>query len=180
MSDKIPRAFLAVARERPADADAAAELRTEDGAPQGFLAAWLDAKRPREDAVRVDPRVVDPRGDPMLCSLVLPDGDVSLDFDDPAVVGATRAALGGVWPDLLTTFVRAGYRFAGALTGVRTEARRWRLEADPFAAIFGRRIVRVGPGLLARVPAPTGPVTQRYGAGNPWPWDRFDTGRGID
>lgn len=116
----------------------------------------------------------------MLCSLVLAGGDMSLDFDDPAVVGATRAALRAVWPDLLTTLIRRGYGFAGALTGVRDEARRWRLDADPFAPIFPRRILRVGAGLLARVPPPTGPVTQRYGGGNPWPWDRFDTGKGID
>jgi hypothetical protein len=31
----------------------------------------------------------------------------------------------------------------------------------------------VGPGLLGAAPAPAGSVIERYGGGNPWPWDRF-------
>lgn len=176
----VPRAFLALLDERPADADAAADVRDERGARIGALAAWKDVTRPRPEAVRVDPRAIDPSGEPMLVSLVLAGDDLALDFDDPAVVGATQATLRLVPADVITTFVSQGYRFAGALTGVRDPTRQWRLEADPFARIFPGRIVRVGPGLLAAVPPPTGPVTQRYGSGNPWPWDRFDEGTGID
>jgi hypothetical protein len=40
------------------------------------------------------------------------------------------------------------------------------------------RILRVDAGLLGTMPAPVGPDTQRYGAGNPWPWDRFGSGSG--
>ena len=55
-----------------------------------------------------------------------------------------------------------------------------RLADDPFARQFPARILRVDAGLLGTMPAPVGPGTQRYGAGNPWPWDRFGLGSGID
>ena len=69
-------------------------------------------------------------------------------------------------------FAVASSKFAGALTAVR-DGDRGRLASDPFARIFPAELVEVGPGLLGRTPAPTGPVIQRYGGGNPWPWDRF-------
>lgn len=179
-ADAAPRAYLALLADRPADADAVADVRDERGHALGVLAAWTGHERPRADAVRIDPRAIDPGGEAMLCSLVLAPAEVSVDFDDPAVVGATRAALLLPPADLISTFVRRGHRFAGAITGVRHAARRWRLDADPFARIFPGRIVRIGPGLLARVPAPTGPGTQRYGSGDPWPYDAFPRGKGID
>jgi hypothetical protein len=39
------------------------------------------------------------------------------------------------------------------------------------------RILRVDAGLLGTMLAPVGSGTQ-YGAGNPWPWDRFGSGCG--
>jgi hypothetical protein len=48
-----------------------------------------------------------------------------------------------------------------------------RLGDDPFARLFPARILRVDAGLLGTMPPLVGPGTQRYGAGNPWPWDRF-------
>ncbi|HEY3019596.1 MAG TPA: hypothetical protein VGJ32_05350 [Solirubrobacteraceae bacterium] len=48
-----------------------------------------------------------------------------------------------------------------------------RLADDPFARIFPRRLLRVGPGVLAAVPAPAGPTIERSGSAQPWPWNRF-------
>jgi hypothetical protein len=43
----------------------------------------------------------------------------------------------------------------------------------PFARVFPARLVRVPAGLFGRVPPPAGPVIERYGSAQPWPWDRF-------
>jgi hypothetical protein len=34
-------------------------------------------------------------------------------------------------------------------------------------------LLSVEAGILGSMTAPTGPVIERYGSGNPWPWDRF-------
>ncbi len=73
---------------------------------------------------------------------------------------------------MLSTLVVGESRFGGALTAVR-DGDYARLDADPFARIFPNRILELGPGLLGRTPAPTGPGVQRYGGGEPWPSDRF-------
>ncbi len=101
---------------------------------------------------------------------------MTIPFDDPIVSGALRAALAAPWPDVLSTLVVQSSRFAGALTAVR-DGDRSRLESDTFARTFPAEIVEVGPGLLGATPAPTGPVIQRYGGGNPWPWDRSSVER---
>jgi hypothetical protein len=49
-----------------------------------------------------------------------------------------------------------------------------RLGNDPFARIFTARILRAGTGVLGAAAAPAGPMIERYGSANPWPWDRFD------
>jgi len=56
----------------------------------------------------------------------------------------------------------------------------WQADDEPqpgAVKIDPRCLVRVGPGLLGRTPTPVGPMTQRYGAANPWPWDRFPEAR---
>ena len=159
--------WLARVDERPEDAFAVASLSSG-----GYLAAF-SSDGPAPPGVRkIDARAVDPEGAAGLASLVLPPDGVSILFDDPAVSGALRAALAAPWPDVLSTLVVESSRFAGALTAVR-DGDRGRLASDPFARIFPAELVEVGPGLLGRTPAPTGPVIQRYGGGNPWPWDRF-------
>jgi hypothetical protein len=143
---------------------------TERGAPAGVLCAWRgDAARPVPSARRIDGRVVDPAGPPALVSLVLAPAGVRLPFDDPAVQQARRDALAAPWPRLLTTLVEGDSVFAGALTAFADGPR-----LDPFARIFPARVLDVGAGLLAAsVPAPAGPVVERYGGANPWPVDRF-------
>ena len=164
--------WFAVRPDRPPGTLAVAEATTEDGENAGYLAAWpRESKRPK-GAMRIDSRAIDPSGEPALVSLVLAPRGTQIIFDDPAVVGATRAVLSLPPVDVLSTLVVARINFGGAVTALR-DGRRWRLEADPFACFFERRILRVGAGLLGRMPQPTGPGTQRYGAGNPWPWDRF-------
>ena len=121
---------------------------------------------------KVDARAVDPNGEAALVSLVLPPDGITIAFDDPAVSGALRASLAEPWPDVLSTLVVESSRFAGALTAVR-DGDRSRLGSDPFARIFPAELVEVGPGLLGRTPSPVGPGIQRYGGGNPWPWDSF-------
>ncbi|MBA2298760.1 MAG: hypothetical protein H0W14_12075 [Actinobacteria bacterium] len=151
----------------PEGAVAAAELSSG-----GHLSA-LAADRPAPSGKRkIDARALNSEGEPALASLVLPPDGLTITFDDLAVSGAMRAALAAPWPHVLSTLVVDSSRFAGALTAVRN-GDRGRLEADPFARIFPAEIVEIGPGLLGRTPAPTGPVIQRYGGGNPWPWDRF-------
>jgi hypothetical protein len=72
----------------------------------------------------------------------------------------------------VTTLVRGDSIFAGALTALADEEPEGLVD-DPFARIFPARRLRVGAGLLGAVPPPAGPVIERYGSGNPWPWDRF-------
>ena len=159
--------WLARVDVRPEDAFAAAELSSG-----GLLAAFA-ADRPAPPCERkVDARGIDPDGAPALASLVLPPDGVTIPFDDPAVSEALRTALAAPWPDVLSTLVVEESRFAGALTAVR-DGDRARLAADPFARIFPAELVEVGPGLLGATPAPTGPMIQRYGGGEPWPWDQF-------
>ena len=55
----------------------------------------------------------------------------------------------------------------------RSPIEKQRLPEDPFARIFPSRLLAVEAGILGAVPAPTGPTIERYGSGNPWPWDRF-------
>ncbi len=159
--------WLARVGERPRNALAVAELSAG-----GYLAAFASDADPPSGERKVDARAIDPEGAPALASLVLPPDGVTILFDDPAVSGALRGALAAPWPDVLSTLVVESSRFAGALTAVR-DGDRARLASDPFARIFPAELVEVGRGLLGRTPAPTGPVIQRYGGGNPWPWDRF-------
>jgi len=166
--------WLALAGSRPAQALAYAELHHEDGSAAGGLAAWSPgAEPPVENAAKVDARAIDSSGEPALLSLVLAPPGVRLLFDDPAVSQALRSALVLPRADVLSTLSIGGAHFAGAVTAVR-DAARWRLDADPFAAVFPARRLRVASGLLGVMPALTGPTIQRYGSGNPWPWDRFD------
>jgi hypothetical protein len=70
--------------------------------------------------------------------------------------------------------MRDSSHFEGAIT-VAHGAGAARLGDDPFARIFHARILRIGAGVLGTAAAPAGPVIERYGSANPWPWDRFDT-----
>jgi hypothetical protein len=164
--------WIALREDRPQAAEAAVQVREPDGHPVGFLAVWPQgAKRPRQGR-RIDARAIDLSGEAAWVSLVwAPDG-ISLDFDDPAVLGATREVLAQPWSAaVLSTLVVEEMRFGGALTAVRDHPRR--LQDDPFTRLFPARILRVDAGLLGRMPPLVGPGTQRYRAGNPWPWDRF-------
>jgi hypothetical protein len=162
-------AWLALVKERPGDADAAA--RTDNGE---FLAAWVRRAKPLREARRVDARIVDPSGAPALVSLVLPPPGVSLLFDDPAVQQARRRVLAGPPFDAVSTLLRDSSHFEGAVTVARggdEERLGWE---DPFARVFPARVLRVEGGLFGRVPPPAGPTIERYGSAQPWPWDRFE------
>lgn len=86
-------AWLALVDARPEDADAAAALRTLEGEPAGFLAAWRRRAKPVRWARRADARIVDLEGAPARISLVLPPEGVRLAFDDVAVQQARRDLL---------------------------------------------------------------------------------------
>jgi len=168
-----PWRWLALRDAAPSSALAVARVRNPDGHAAGWLAAWPgEASRP-QNGVRVDPRAIDPAGLAARMSFVLAPADSSLEFDDPAVIGALRDALSLAPADVLSTFVVDRWRFGGAITAVRAETDRGRLAVDPFARLFRTRILDVDAGLLGRMPPPVGPGIQRYGAGAPWPWDRF-------
>jgi hypothetical protein len=127
-------------------------------------------EREPEGALRADPRVHDPAGDPAWVSLALAPPGVSIPFDDPAVSGALRRLLAGAPPRVVTTLLRDEVRFAGALVAGDEHADPCE---SPFARIFPARSFRVGAGVLGRLPSPTGPGIARYAGGAPWPWDRF-------
>jgi hypothetical protein len=98
---------------------------------------------------------------------------VRLAFDDLAVQQARRRVLAEPPQDAVSTLMRDASHFEGAITVARG-AGVSRLADDPFARIFPARILRVGAGVLGAITGPAGPVIERYGSANPWPWDRFD------
>lgn len=101
-------------------------------------------------------------------SLALAPPGMSLLFDDIAVSQAIRMALSLPAPDALSTLTQGDTRYVGAVTVVRGEDT-GRLNYDPFGVLFPAWRLQVGAGLFADMPAPAGPVIQRYGAGNPGP-----------
>ncbi len=151
---------------------ACAAVATPDRRPGGFLAAWSAALPRPEGAAKVDSRAIDPNGLPAEVSLVLPPGGMTLAFDDGAVGHALGMALARPPLDVLTTMLLGDSRFAGALSAVRDRTPDL-LDDDPFGRLFPARRLHVGAGLLGHMPAPAGPVIQRYGSDQPWPWDRF-------
>jgi len=160
--------WLTVVRSVLHDALAAAAI--DDGT--SYLVAWRSEKAPVPGAAKVDSRAIDPEGPPGRASLVLAPDSAWLPFDDVAVSHAMRTAMTVRPVDVLSTLVVGNDRFAGALTAVHGDDDA-ALDDDPFAALFPTRRVRLGAGLLGRTPTPVGPGIQRYGATNPWPWDRF-------
>jgi hypothetical protein len=169
----MSRCWLALVEDRVDGADAAARAFTADGVPAGTLAAWRRRAKPVRDALRVDERLIDPAGTAAWISLVLPPSGVRLPFDDPAVQQARRLVLMHPYPAAVSTLLRDDSHFEGAITVARSPAERRRLDDDPFARIFPARLLSVEAGILGAVPLPTGPTIERYGSGNPWPWDRF-------
>jgi hypothetical protein len=162
------RCWLALLDEPPHAAAAAAELAEPDGAPAGWLAAWMQRAKPVRSALRVDPRIVDPRGDRGWVSLVLVPPGFALPFDDLAVQQARRDVLARPPARAVSTLLRDSSHFQGAITV--TDQQR---DADPFARLAPRRVLRVGRGLFGRPAPPVGPTIERYGSANPWPWDRY-------
>ncbi len=105
----------------------------------------------------------------------------SLHFDDPAVSGTMRAALGEYLPALgnrllgTSTLMVGGFDYAGALTAFTADslAQATVLGAnDTWARIYPARLFGVTLGFFACNPAPAGPVIQRYN-NVPWPGGRF-------
>ena len=169
----MSRCWLALVEGSVQGADAAATALTPDGQPAGTLAAWRRRASPVRGALRVDERLIDPDGSAAWISLVLAPSGVRLPFDDLAVQQARRLVLLYPFPAAVSTLLRDDSHFAGAITVARSPAEKHRLREDPFARVFSSRLLVVEAGLLGVVPPPTGPTIERYGSGNPWPWDRF-------
>lgn len=144
----------------------------EEGAPAGFLAAWEPTEHPVVAAAKIDARILDPDGGACRVSLVLAPPGVRVPFDDPAVAGARRAVLAREPQRAMSTLVRGDSIFAGAVTVLHEGDGAVRFD-DPFARILPACVLDVGRGMFGRMSAPAGPVVERYGGGNPWPWDRF-------
>jgi hypothetical protein len=169
----MSRCWLALIAGPAEDAEASARASTLDGQEIGTLAAWRQKAKPVRDALRVDERLIDPRGAPAWISLVLAPGGVRLPFDDLAVQQARRMVLSRPPLAAVSTLLRDDSHFEGAISVARSaDSVRW-LHADPFARIYPNMLLAVEAGLLGSVPAPTGPAIERYGSGNPWPWDAF-------
>jgi hypothetical protein len=154
-------------------ADAAAPALTLDGGPAGTLAAWHRGAKPVRGALRVDGRLIDPQGSAAWISLVLRPPGVRLAFDDLAVQHARRLVLLQPFPAAVSTLLRDDSHFEGAITVARAAEDKQRLRDDPFSRIFPSRLLAVQAGILGAVPPPAGPTIERYGSGNPWPWDQF-------
>ena len=169
----MSRCWLALVEGPATGADAAARAFTVDGHPAGTLAAWRRRAKPLREALRVDECLIDPDGPAAWISLVLAPPGVRLPFDDRAVQQARRLVLLHPFPAAVSTLLRDDSHFEGAITVARSAAEKRRLGDDPFARIFSSRLLAVDAGILGTAPAPTGPTIERYGSGNPWPWDRF-------
>jgi hypothetical protein len=169
----MSRCWLALLDGDAAGADAAALAYNLNGRLAGTLAAWRRRAKPVREALRVDERLVDPDGAPASISLVLAPPGIRVPFDDLAVQQARRLVLQHAFPAAVSTLLRDDSHFEGAITVARSPTERHRLPEDPFARIFPSRLLAVEAGILGSVPAPTGPTIERYGSGNPWPWDRF-------
>lgn len=147
--------------------------RDEHGHEVGFLASWPpDVEEPAR-ACKIDERAIDSDGEPAGISLSLAPRDMSVPFDDLAVGQAIRRTLLLPATDVISTLMTGDARYVGAVTAARGDGV-GRLAFDPFSRIFPSRQLDVGAGFFGTMPAPTGPVGQRYGSANPWPWDRFE------
>ena len=123
---------------------------------------------------RADPRCfvgrVAPDAYAHVCALV--DEEAKLPFDTPEVQQVRRDALAWWIPMLgesllcLTTLAVDSVNYGGAIT-VTTDPSRF--DEDPFARIFRGMVVRTS--LFCAVPAPPGPVIERY-RGVAWPGGR--------
>jgi hypothetical protein len=167
------RCWLALVEGSASGAYAAARAVATDGHVAGTLAAWRRRAKPLRGALRVDERLIDPDGSAAWISLVLPPSGVRLAFDDLAVQQARRLVLLHPFPAAVSTLLRDDSHFEGAITVARSPAEKHRLREDPFARIFPATVLAVEAGILGSVAPPTGPTIERYGSGNPWPWDRF-------
>ena len=107
--------------------------------------------------------------------------EASLHFDDPAVSGAMRAALGAYLPSLgrrllgTSSLMVGSFDYAGALTAFEAnspEEAATLAAHDTWASIYPARLFGVAPGFFARNPAFPGPVIQRY-QNVPWPGGGF-------
>lgn len=167
--------WLGLRSDVPAGAFAATRARTASGVDAGFLVAWPpDDDRPAR-AAKVDQRAVDVDGPAGWVSFgLLPRGH-SLAFDDPAVTGMLRRVLSLAPTRMFSTLSVGDDRFVGTLTG--SVGRDERLTNDPCALLAPAQLLEVQVGFIGRTGPLPGPVTQRYGGANPWPWDRFDTSK---
>ena len=169
----MSRCWLALIEGAVEGAHACARASTADGQEIGTLAAWCQKAKPVGGALRVDERLIDPRGAPAWISLVLAPPDIRLPFDDLAVQQARRLVLSRQPLAAVSTLLRDDSHFEGAISVARTnDGLRW-LRDDPFARIYPAILLAVEAGILGSVAAPAGPTIERYGSGNPWPWDRF-------
>jgi len=170
----VSRCWLAVLDSEPERAFAIAHLYSAEGAPGGVLACWRERAKPVRSALRCDERIIDPDGAGAWISLVLASAGVRLPFDDLAVQQARREVLGRPPANGVSTLLRDDSHLEGAITVARGPRARELLRDDPFARVFPAQLLRVEAGILGRVAPPVGPVIERYGAANPWPWDRFE------
>ena len=116
----------------------------------------------------------DPSGPACVVSLALAPAPGPI-ADDPAVVQARRDVLRDGRPCAVTLLTADPVHVAGSLTVARGDRpdEVAALADDPFARLWGARLLRVPPGVLGAPVHPTGPSLERY-SGRPWPYDRFD------
>lgn len=165
--------WLALLNEDPGDA-AVTPVRDERGQPVGLLSLWQGSDRPHRDALQADPRLRDRTGPACVLSLALAPPEARPIADDPAVVHARRQVLRDGRPVAVSLLTADPVSIAGALTVARADRPEQvaALRDDPFAAMWGARVLRIRAGVFGTPVQPTGPCLERY-AGRPWPYDRF-------
>jgi hypothetical protein len=108
--------------------------------------------------------------------------EASLHFDDPAVSGAMRAALGEYLPLLgqrllgTSSLMVGDFDYAGALTAFEADSQAQAAALasyDTWARIYPSRLFSAAASFFSRNPPPPGPVIQRYGSSIPWPGGRY-------
>lgn len=171
----MTRGWLALLDSPTDDADVQAALHDADGCHVGWLAAWRRKSKPLKEARRVDPRIIDPAGAAGWISVVWPPREALVAFDDPAVQQARRRVLADACPPAaVTTVMIDDSHFAGSITIRRDADAEARLRDDPFARVAAARLLRVDSGIVGEMLLPAGPVIERHGSAQPWPWERFE------
>ena len=131
------------------------------------------ARSRSRDALRADPRIVDPdRPAGWFARAAAARGPSSRSTTSRS---SRRGATCCAEPrgDAVSTLLRDASHFEGAITLARGRGGGRACATTRSRACSRRACCVSDAGMLGRVPRRSGPTIERYGSANPWPWDRF-------